>query len=171
MGHSKPNCQQYPPLTSTSQCLPGRQTLPALAAHPAIGPQPISSASQHKDSGDDLWNFYRGGYPIGANLYPVRGNRGGELLIQILEKIALWPILFQCVGRHKVTVFTVAEFPHFQLPMMLFITQNIQSAALNCKPDDIPICSLLPLRAHSRQGQILCFLCLMAFGAAWQHPP
>ena len=39
--HSKLNCHQYPPLTSSCQYLPGGQTLPAPAAYPTIGPQPI----------------------------------------------------------------------------------------------------------------------------------
>ena len=43
--HSKLNWPQYPPLTSTCQCLPGVQTLPAPAAYLPIGPQPISLAT------------------------------------------------------------------------------------------------------------------------------
>jgi len=42
---SKLNWPQYPPLTSTCQCLPGVQTLPAPAAYLPIGPQPISLAT------------------------------------------------------------------------------------------------------------------------------
>ncbi len=39
--HSKLNWPQYPPHSSTCQCLPGEQTLPASAAYLPIGPQSI----------------------------------------------------------------------------------------------------------------------------------